>query len=63
MGACIAFSSECEGTVDPRFTSCCDDVIEEITMDADGFRRLINDLEILSTSMYATASELLLKDT
>ena len=62
MGACLAFSSECDFILDERFNHCCDDEITRITFDHDGFTQLVNDLEVLTTSIYAIGSELLLAD-
>ena len=65
MGACLAFLSDCDPNVmevDERFTHCCDDEIDSITYNKDGWVRLINDLEIISTSIYAIVSEMLLAD-
>ena len=68
MGACLAFNSKCDPDIMEatdifdRFTHCCDDEIEDITWNKDGWKRLINDLEIISTGIYAIFSELLLAD-
>lgn len=66
MGSCISFDSECVPaageTIDDRFTHCCDDEIEAITYNKDGWQRLLNEIEIISTAIYAIVSELLLSD-
>lgn len=67
MGACISFDSECnpvddEPEVDERFTHCCNNQIESITYDTDGWKRLIDDLEVISTTIASSISELWLSD-